>query len=100
MKLSTEADAALVAKLKPDSIIVATGARREAVAIKGAEQKHVWSGDELRRLMTGDRADEIAKAKLGLAERAMFKAGGMLRVTDSTQALQSLSCLLYTSRCV
>ena len=93
VKLSTEADAALVAKLKPDSIIVATGARREAVAIKGAEQKHVWSGDELRRLMTGDRADEIAKAKLGLAERAMFKAGGILRVTDSTQALQSLSKL-------
>ncbi len=93
VKLSTEADAALVAKLKPDSIVVATGARREAPAIKGAEQKHVWSGDELRRLMTGDRADEIAKAKLGLAERAMFKAGGMLRVTDSTQALQSLSKL-------
>ena len=93
VKLSTEADAALVAKLKPDTIVVATGARREAPAIKGAEQKHVWSGDELRRLMTGDRADEIAKAKLGLAERAMFKAGGMLRVTDSTQALQSLSKL-------
>jgi NADPH-dependent 2,4-dienoyl-CoA reductase/sulfur reductase-like enzyme len=43
--------------------------------------------------MTGDRADEIAKAKLNLAERAMFKAGGILRVTDSTQALQSLSKL-------
>ena len=93
VKLSTEADAALVEKLKPDTIVVATGARREAPAIQGAEQKHVWSGDELRRMMTGDRADEIAKAKLGLAERAMFKAGGMLRVTDSTQALQSLSKL-------
>lgn len=91
--LSTEADAALVARLKPDTIVVATGARRAAPAIRGAEQKHVWSGDELRRLMTGDRADEIAKAKLGLAERAMFKAGGMLRVTDSTQALQQLSKL-------
>lgn len=93
VQLSTEADAALVARLKPDTIVVATGARRAAPAIQGAEQKHVWSGDELRRLMTGDRADEIAKAKLGLAERAMFKAGGMLRVTDSTQALQSLSKL-------
>ena len=93
VKLSTEADAALVALLKPDTIVVATGARRAAPAIKGVEQKHVWSGDELRRLMTGDRADEIAKAKLGLAERALFKAGGMLRVTDSTQALQSLSKL-------
>lgn len=93
VKLSTEADAALVALLKPDTIVVATGARRAAPVIKGVEQKHVWSGDELRRLMTGDRADEIAKAKLSLAERAMFKAGGMLRVTDSTQALQSLSKL-------
>lgn len=93
VKLSTEANAALVAQLKPDTIVVANGARRAAPAIPGAAQKHVWSGDELRRLMTGDRADEIAKAKLNLAERTMFKAGGMLRVTDSTQALQSLSKL-------
>jgi 2,4-dienoyl-CoA reductase-like NADH-dependent reductase (Old Yellow Enzyme family) len=91
--LSTEANAELVARLKPDNILVANGARRAAPAIPGVEQKHVWSGDELRRLMTGDRADEIAKAKLNLAERAMFKTGGMLRVTDSTQALQSLSKL-------
>jgi len=93
VKLSTAADPALVERLKPDAIVVASGARRAAPAIEGAGQKHVWSGDELRRLMTGDRADEIAKAKLSLTERAMFKAGGMLRVTDSTQALQSLSRL-------
>ena len=93
VRLNCAADAALVAELKPDEIIVATGARRAAPAIPGAEQSHVWSGDELRRLMTGDRADEIAKAKLNLAERAMFKAGGMLKVTDSTQAIQSLSKL-------
>lgn len=93
VKLSTDATPALIAQLKPDAIVVASGARRAAPAIEGAGQKHVWSGDELRRLMTGDRADEIAKAKLNLAERAMFKAGGMLRVTDSTQALQQLSKL-------
>jgi 2,4-dienoyl-CoA reductase-like NADH-dependent reductase (Old Yellow Enzyme family)/thioredoxin reductase len=93
VKLSTEVDAAFVARLKPDEIIVASGARRAAPALPGATQSHVWSGDELRRLMTGDRADEIARAKLNLAERALFKAGGVLRVTDSTQALQSLSRL-------
>lgn len=93
VKLNTAADAALVDRLKPDEIIIASGARRAAPAIPGATQSHVWSGDELRRLMTGDRADEIARSKLNLAERAMFKAGGMLKVTDSTQAIQSLSKL-------
>lgn len=93
VRLGTAADPALVAALKPDEIIVASGARRAAPAIPGAEQSHVWSGDELRRLMTGDRADEIAKAKLSFAERAMFKAGGMLKVTDSAQAMQNLSKL-------
>lgn len=93
VRLNTTVDAKLLTELKPDDILVGTGARRAAPAIEGAEQSHVWSGDELRRLMTGDRADEIAKAKLNLAERALFKAGGMLKVTDSTAAIQNLSKL-------
>ncbi len=93
VRLSTAATPALVAALRPDAIVVATGARRAAPAIPGADQSHVWSGDELRRLMTNDGADAIARTKLNLAERALFKAGGMLRVTDSQQALQSLSKL-------
>jgi 2,4-dienoyl-CoA reductase-like NADH-dependent reductase (Old Yellow Enzyme family)/NADPH-dependent 2,4-dienoyl-CoA reductase/sulfur reductase-like enzyme len=93
VRLNTEVTAELVRQIQPNDIVVATGARRAAPPIPGADLKHVWSGDELRRLMTGDRADEIAKAKLNLAERTMFKAGGMLRVTDSTQAIQQLSKL-------
>lgn len=93
IRLNTTVNAQLLAELKPDEILVGTGARRAAPAIEGAEQSHVWSGDELRRLMTGDRADEIAKAKLNLAERALLKAGGMLKVTDSTAAIQNLSKL-------
>lgn len=93
VKLLAQVSPESVAALKPDVIVVATGARRQAPAIPGANQKHVWSGDELRRLMTGDRADEVAKAKLNLSQRAMFKAGGILKVTDSTEALQSLSKL-------
>jgi 2,4-dienoyl-CoA reductase-like NADH-dependent reductase (Old Yellow Enzyme family)/thioredoxin reductase len=93
VRLSTPATKALVAGLEPDAIVVATGARRAAPDIPGAGQSHVWSGDELRRLMTNDDAEPIARAKLNLAERALFKAGGMLRVTDSTQALQGLSKL-------
>ena len=93
LRLSTEASVALMAELKPDAIVVATGARRDAPPIPGAELNHVWSGDELRRLMTNDGADEIARRKLNLAQRAMFKAGGVLRVTDSAQAIQNLSKL-------
>ena len=62
--LRTTVDAALLQRLEPDEILVATGASRAAPAIEGAQQTHVWSGDELRRLMTGDGAEEIAKAKL------------------------------------
>lgn len=93
VRLDTALNDALLADLRPDHIVVATGARRAAPALPGAEQTHVWSGDELRRLMTGDGADAIAQAKLSFAERALFKAGGLLKVTDSTQALQNLSKL-------
>lgn len=93
VRLNTTVDTQLLADLKPDEILVGTGAKRAAPPIPGADQTHVWSGDELRRLMTGDRADEIAKAKLNLAERTLFKAGGMLKVTDSTAAIQNLSKL-------
>lgn len=93
IRLKTEATPALVQSLQADEVIVAVGARRPASDLPGAQQRHVWSGDELRRLMTGDGADEIAKAKLSLAERALFKAGGVLGVTDSGKALQQLSRL-------
>lgn len=93
IRLNTSASVEWVRQLQPDEVIVAVGAQRPAPVIPGAQQRHVWSGDELRRLMTGDGADEIAKSKLTLAERALFKAGGMLGVTDSGKTLQQLSRL-------
>lgn len=93
LRLSTEATPALVAALQPDAIVIAAGARRDTMDIPGADLPHVWSGDELRRLMTNDGADDIARRKLSLAQRALFKAGGVLRVTDSAQAIQGLSKL-------
>ncbi len=91
--LGTPATPGLIRELKADAVIVATGAERSAPAIPGAGQDHVWSGDELRRLMTDDRADEIARRKLSLAQRALMKAGSLAGVTDSSDAIQNLSRL-------
>ncbi|SEJ52434.1 2,4-dienoyl-CoA reductase (NADPH2) [Pseudomonas linyingensis] len=91
IRFNSEATPELLRELNADAVLVASGARRAAPAIPGAEQDHVWSGDELRRLLTGDRADEIAKRKLSLAQRAMMKAGSLVGVTDSTAAMQKLS---------
>jgi len=93
VRLNTTATVELVNTLAVDNIIVAVGAKRNAPPIPGGDSKHVWSGDELRRLMTGDRADEIAKGKLSLGQRTMMKAGSLVGVTDSTDAIQKLSHL-------
>ena len=93
VRLNTEATESLLRSLEPDQIFVATGAKRAAPAIEGADMKHVWSGDELRRLMTGDRAEEIAEQKLSIAQRTMMKAGSLSGATNSTDALQKLSKL-------
>ncbi|SDP02288.1 oxidoreductase [Pseudomonas jinjuensis] len=93
VRLDCEATPALLRDLQVDEVLVASGARRTAPDIPGADLKHVWSGDELRRLMTGDRAEEIARAKLSLTQRTMMKAGSLTGVTNSTEAMQSLSKL-------
>lgn len=93
VRLGTTATPGLLHDLEVDEVLVASGARRSAPAIPGADLKHVWSGDELRRLMTGDRAEEIAKQKLSLTQRTLMKAGSLTGATNSTEAIQALSRL-------
>ena len=93
IRYNTQATPELLSSLNADQVFVATGAKRDAPSILGADMKHVWSGDELRRLMTGDRADEIAKNKLSLTQRTMMMAGSLSGATNSREALQGLSKL-------
>ncbi len=90
--LGVEATPALIQALAPDHLILAVGANRDAPAIAGADQAHVWSGDELRRLLTGE-GEDVARRKLNLSQRMMLKAGGLSGVTGSAAALQKLSKL-------
>lgn len=92
VKLGQIVNAEWVRGLAPDAIIVATGAKRDAPPIPGADAKQVFSGDELRKLLTGEDPD-IAKQKLTLAQRAMMTAGSLISVTDSAAKMRALSKL-------
>lgn len=92
IRLNTEASVELLSQLQPDEILLAVGARRTSPNIVGSQLQHVWSGDELRLLMTGEGKD-IAKQKLSLSQRAMFNAGSASGVTSSLDACRQLSKL-------
>ncbi|MGI2258148.1 FAD-dependent oxidoreductase [Shewanella sp. GXUN23E] len=92
VRLSTRATPELVQSLKPDEVLIATGATRGRPAIAGADSRHVWSGDELRQIMTGE-GKEIAKHKLSVMQRALLSSGQMIGVTDSIDATRHLSKL-------
>ncbi len=60
VRLNTRVDARYLAQLQPGAVVVATGARRDAPDIPGRELPHVFSGDDMRALMTGERGSQAA----------------------------------------
>lgn len=89
VRLESPADAATVRSLRPDAVVVATGARRERPDVPGAFRSHVLSGDDLRALLTGD--DPSAARALPLHQRAVVGAGRKLGLTDDMAAVRKLS---------
>jgi 2,4-dienoyl-CoA reductase (NADPH2) len=92
IRLATAVTPGLLESLQPDVVVVATGARRDAPAIPGANQAHVYSGDELRALMTGDNP-AVARDKLNLFQRVMMWAGTLLGITRRTVSIRKFSHL-------
>ncbi len=90
LRLGTEATPALVRELKPDVVIAAVGARRERPAIPGAEREHVFDGDDLRALLTGEDAREVS-GKLSLIGRLAVRAGRLTGITDDPAKLREAS---------
>ncbi|MDE0950393.1 MAG: FAD-dependent oxidoreductase [Halioglobus sp.] len=90
IRLDTVVDRAFLDVLGPDAVVVATGARRDAPPIPGTQQSHVFSGDELRALMTGDDP-KVVKAKLPWWQGMLLLLAGIFGITRRASWLRQLS---------
>lgn len=90
VRLDTCAGVELVSGLKPATVLVATGAVREMPPIPGAELAHVFSGDDMRRLMLGQPSDELQR-KLPLATRFV------MRIATATGLMNRLGLVRWAS---
>jgi 2,4-dienoyl-CoA reductase-like NADH-dependent reductase (Old Yellow Enzyme family) len=88
VRLNTAATAELLRQLAPDAVIVATGARRDMPEIPGADQPHVFSGDDMRNLMMGEGSQEL-KRKTGLATRLATRIGAATGMTANLDFVRS-----------
>lgn len=88
VRLNTDATPELLRQLAPDAVIVATGARRDMPDIPGADQPHVFSGDDMRNLMMGEGSQEL-KRKTGLATRLATKIGAATGMTANLDFVRS-----------
>lgn len=80
VRLGTEATLDLVRSLKPEAVVVATGAIRGMPPIPGNDLPHVLSGDDMRKMMLGESSEEL-KRKTGLMTRLATKVGAATGVT-------------------
>ncbi|WP_240653112.1 FAD-dependent oxidoreductase [Sphingomonas crocodyli] len=80
VRLGTEATVDLVTSLRPDRVLVATGAVRDMPPIPGAEHDHVFSGDDMRAMMFGESTDAL-KRKTSWTTRLATKVGAATGAT-------------------
>lgn len=90
VRLGTVVDGHWLRALSPDAVVVATGARRDAPPIPGVGQAHVFSGDELRALMTGSDPAAVS-GKLRWWQGVLLRLAGLLRITRNARWLRRLS---------
>jgi len=90
VRLETEVTPALAKQLAPDVVLVATGAGHTRPALPGSTQDHVFDGDDLRALLTG-QGSAGASRKLSLVGRIAVGAGRALGLTDDPSTLREAS---------
>lgn len=90
VRLGSVVTAETARALRPDVIIMATGARRGLVDIPGVHLPHVFSGDEMREMVTG-RFGPSLRQKLGARDRFMLRAGKALGLLDRSATIRRMS---------
>ena len=80
VRLSTTASSELLASLAPDEVIVATGAIRGMPDIPGNHLDHVYSGEDMRKMMFGESSEDL-KRKTGFFTRLATKVGAATGAT-------------------
>lgn len=87
VRLGSTATGHAVVALRPDAVIVATGASRGLPDVPGAELSHVWTGDNLRAAMTGNGPVPAT----GRAMRLLLRAAAAARLTTRASRVRWLS---------
>lgn len=87
VRLKTMATPELIASLKPDKVIVATGAVRDMPPIPGNDQDFVLSGDDLRGMMLGEDSAEIRR-KTSWSTRIATKLGAATGATANLELVR------------
>lgn len=69
VRLGQSASPELLRSLQPDALVIATGARVETPNLPGAQQRHVFSGAQLRRMVEGQAESEDFTMLLGVLRK-------------------------------
>ncbi|MFS2216602.1 FAD-dependent oxidoreductase [Telluria sp. Tellsp104] len=88
--LGSRVTAETVRRAAPDVVIVATGAQRNLVKLPGSDLPHVFSGDEMREMVTGKYGASL-KRKLPFKVRAMIKTGRTMGLLNKAATIRRMS---------
>lgn len=80
IRLGVDATPELIRSLGAEAVVVATGAVRAMPPIPGSDLRHVFSGDDMRRMMLGETSGEL-KRKTGFVTRLATRIGAVTGVT-------------------
>jgi 2,4-dienoyl-CoA reductase-like NADH-dependent reductase (Old Yellow Enzyme family)/NADPH-dependent 2,4-dienoyl-CoA reductase/sulfur reductase-like enzyme len=84
VRLGTAATAEALRTIGAEEVVVATGAIREMPPIPGSDLAHVYSGDDMRRLVMGESSEALA-GKTSLLTRIATRAGAATGLTANLE---------------